>query len=38
MKDSYREADPEDSDTMEKVDKLDELLDDPDVKAALLEE
>ncbi len=25
------------SDTQEKVDKLDELLDDPDVKAALLE-
>lgn len=37
MKDAYREVDPEDTDTMEKVDTLDELLADPDVKAALLE-
>ena len=37
MKDSYRDVDPEDTDTMEKVDQLDELLDDPEVKAALLE-
>jgi integrase len=37
MKDSYREADPEDSDTMQKIDQLDDLLEDPDVKAALLE-
>jgi hypothetical protein len=37
MKDSYREVEPGDSETIEKVDQLDELLDDPDVKAALLE-
>lgn len=37
MKDAYRETDPEDTETMEKVDQLDELLDDPEVKAALLE-
>jgi len=37
MKDSYREVDPEDDDTIEKIDQLDELLDDPEVKAALLE-
>jgi integrase len=37
VKDSYREADPSDTDTLDKVDKLDELLDDPEVKAALLE-
>ncbi|MEF8885668.1 MAG: site-specific integrase [Haloarculaceae archaeon] len=36
MKDSYAETDPG-SDTQEKVDKLDELLNDPEVKAALLE-
>jgi len=37
VKDSYREADPSDDETMDKVDKVDELLSDPDVKAALLE-
>jgi integrase/recombinase XerD len=37
MKESYKKTDPEDSDTQEKIDQLDDLLDDPDVKAALLE-
>jgi integrase/recombinase XerD len=37
MKDSYRDADPEDTETMDKIDQLDDLLDDPEVKAALLE-
>ena len=38
MKQSYREADPEDADTMDKVDALNELLEDPEVKAVLLEQ
>ena len=37
VKGSYKDTDPEDSDTQEKIDQLDGLLDDPDVKAALLE-
>lgn len=37
VKDSYRETDPDDVDTQEKIDTLDELLEDPEVKAALLE-
>ena len=37
VKDSYKEVDPDDDETMDKIDTLDELLDDPDVKAALLE-
>jgi len=37
VKESYKKTDPEDSDTQEKIDQLDDLLDDPDVKAALLE-
>jgi len=37
VKRDYRETDPEDEDTVEKLDTLDELLDDPEVKAALLE-
>ena len=37
MKHSYRETDPGDAETMEKIDTLDELLADPEVKAALLE-
>lgn len=37
MKQSYRETDPEDMETMEKIDMLDDALDDPEVKAALLE-
>jgi site-specific recombinase XerC len=37
IKESYKDTDPEDSDTQEKIDQLDDLLDDPDVKAALLE-
>ena len=37
VKGSYAETDPDDGDTMEKVDAVDELLDDPDVKQALLD-
>lgn len=37
MKETYKQTDPEDTDTQEKVDALDGLLEDPDVKAALLE-
>lgn len=37
IKESYKQTDPSDTDTQEKIDHLDELLDDPDVKAALLE-
>lgn len=37
MKESYKQADPDDAETMEKLDTLDELLDDPEVKTALLE-
>jgi len=37
VKQSFRETDPDDTETMEKIDALDELLDDPEVKAALLE-
>ena len=37
MKESYKQTDPEDTDTQEKLDTLDELLDDPEVKTALLE-
>jgi integrase len=37
IKESYKETDPDDTDTQEKIDQLDELLDDPDVKQALLE-
>lgn len=37
MKESYKQTDPEDTDTQEKLDTLDDLLDDPQVKAALLE-
>jgi hypothetical protein len=37
MKETYKQTDPEDTDTQEKVDALDELLEDPDVKAALIE-
>jgi hypothetical protein len=36
-KESYKQTDPEDTDTQEKLDTLDELLDDPKVKAALLD-
>lgn len=36
VKDSYREVEPDDE-QMDKLDQLDDLLDDPDVKAALLE-
>jgi len=37
MKESYKQTDPEDTDTQEKLDTLDEILDDPEVKTALLE-
>ena len=37
VKHSYRETNPGDAETMEKIDMLDELLTDPEVKAALLE-
>ena len=37
MKQSYKQTDPEDTDTQEKLDTLDNLLDDPEVKTALLE-
>lgn len=37
VKGSYAETDPDDTDTMDKIDTVDELLDDPDVKQALLE-
>lgn len=37
VKESYKQADPEDTETMDKLDTLDEILDDPKVKTALLE-
>lgn len=37
MKDCYKLSEPTDSDKIEKLDTLNELLDDPEVKAALLE-
>lgn len=37
VKESYKQTNPEDKETQDKIDVLDELLDDPDVKAALLE-
>jgi len=37
VKQDYRDTDPEDTETLEKLDTLDGLLDDPEVKAALLE-
>lgn len=37
MKQSYAETDPDDQDTQEKLDALDEILEDPEVKAALAE-
>lgn len=37
VKQSYAEMDPEDSDTQDKLHRLDDLLDDPEVKAALLD-
>lgn len=37
IKNSYREADPEDTEQMDKIDQLDDLLDDPEVKSFLLE-
>lgn len=37
MKESYKQTDPEDGETQGKLDNLDDLLDDPEVKQALLE-
>ena len=37
VKADYRETDPDDEETQEKIDTLDELLEDPEVKAALLD-
>jgi integrase len=37
VKESYKQVDPADTDTQEKLDTLDEILDDPEVKTALLE-
>lgn len=36
LKQSYRETEPDDMETMDKLDTLDDLLDDPEVQAALL--
>lgn len=36
-KESYKQSDPEDTETQDKIDEFDELLADPQVKAALLE-
>ena len=36
MQDSYRETPPEETETMDKLDALDSLLDDPEVKTALI--
>lgn len=37
VKQDYADTDPEDAGTQEKIDTIDDLLDDPDVKTALLE-
>lgn len=37
VKESYKETDPEDDDLQEKIDTLDDLLDDPEVKEVLSE-
>jgi hypothetical protein len=37
MKESYKQTDPSDTGTMDKLDRLDKLLKDPEVEAALLE-
>ncbi|MCT9095167.1 hypothetical protein [Haloarchaeobius sp. HME9146] len=37
MKQDYAETDPEDTSIREKIETIDSLLDDPDVKTALLE-
>lgn len=37
MKESYKQVHPEDTDTQDKIDQLDDILDDPEVKAALLD-
>jgi hypothetical protein len=37
LKQTYRETDPEDTETMEKVDQLDELLNDPEIRQLIHE-
>ena len=37
VKQSYAQTGPDDSEQMDKVDQLDELLSDPEIKQALLE-
>lgn len=37
VKQDYADTDPEDAGTQEKIDTIDDLLDDPDVRTALLE-
>jgi len=37
MKESYKQTDPSNTGTMDKLDRLDKLLKDPEVEAALLE-
>jgi len=37
LKESYKQVDPEDQSTQEKIDAIDDLLDDPEVKQALLD-
>jgi hypothetical protein len=37
VRQSYRDVDPDDDDTVDKIQFMDDLLEDPDVKQALLE-
>ena len=37
VRESNKQTDPDDTETQAKIEKLDELLDDTDVKAALLD-
>jgi len=37
VKESLKQVDPEDQSTQEKIDAIDHLLDDPEVKKALLD-
>jgi hypothetical protein len=37
VKQDYRETDPADTDTMDKLDQLDNLLDDPEIKQLIHE-
>ena len=38
MKEDYKQIDPDETETAEKLDTLDDLLDDPEVKDALLDQ